>query len=130
MKNLTHILYVDDDDDILEIVKLALQLAPGLKVSCCGSGPAALTEIPILQPDLVLLDVMMPQMDGPAMFAELRKFSTVPVIFLTARMQERQVDEYQALGAIGVLPKPFDPILLHSQVLEIWKTSECSSGSV
>lgn len=124
MKPLSSVMCVDDDDDILEVVKLSLQLASDLEVFCCGSGLEALGQIPLLKPDLVLLDVMMPQMDGPATYAQLRKTCAVPVIFLTARVQEREIGEYLALGAIGVLPKPFDPITLHGQVKKLWERAQ------
>ena len=129
MKPLNHILCVDDDEDILEIVKLSLELAPGLKVSCYGSGRAALEQIPLLKPDLVLLDVMMPQMDGPNTLARLRPLSDVPVIFLTARVQGEEVFEYLALGAIGVLAKPFDPMGLHDQISTIWQKAQAETAA-
>jgi two-component system, OmpR family, response regulator len=124
MKPLRHVMCVDDDEDILEIAKLSLQMTSDLNVSCCGGGLEALGQVPILNPDLVLLDVMMPQMDGPATFVELRKISNVPVIFLTARVQGSDVGEYLGLGAIGVLPKPFDPVGLHAQINRLWEKSQ------
>ena len=124
MKSLNHVLCVDDDEDILEVVKLSLEMTSDLTISCCSSGDAALEEIPRLLPDLVLLDVMMPQMDGPATYAQLRLISNVPVIFLTASVQDHEVGEYLALGAIGVLPKPFDPVTLHQKIGKLWERAQ------
>jgi two-component system OmpR family response regulator len=123
MRPLRHILCVDDEDDILLVLKLCLELDAKLEVSCCGSGLEALNRIPQIRPDLVLLDVMMPGMDGPDTFARMRALpvgADVPVVFLTARMREAQTEEYLRLGASGVMAKPFDPVTLASDLDRIW----------
>jgi two-component system OmpR family response regulator len=89
----------------------------------CGSGADALAELPGFEPDIVLLDVMMPGMDGPDTFRAIRKldgYENVPIIFMTAKIMEKDRDHYRALGAAGVIAKPFDPMTLSDQIREIW----------
>jgi CheY-like chemotaxis protein len=115
----TRILHVDDEPDIREVVELSLGLDPGFVVQACGSGEEALAVAAAWMPDLILLDVMMPVMDGPATLVRLRenaKTAGIPVIFMTARAQAREVDRFRSLGAIGVIPKPFDPMTLAAAV--------------
>ncbi|WP_375193663.1 response regulator [Marinobacter sp.] len=116
------ILYVEDDPDIRAIAEIALQDVGGLTARLCESGAEALEQAPDFAPDLVLLDVMMPGMDGPATLRALRQvqgLETVPVIFMTARLQRSEIAEYRALGAAGVIPKPFDPMTLSEQIADI-----------
>lgn len=121
---LSRVLCVDDEDDILTIVRMCLEMRPGLEVVCCGDGADAMAQARDFKPDLILLDVMMPGMDGPtalrAMHAdpELRE---LPVILMTARVQPSEIAEYEAMGAIGVIPKPFDPMTLADDIVAVWK---------
>ncbi len=111
----TRILHVDDEPDIREIVDLSLSLNPGFEVRACGSGAEALAAAADWSPELILLDVMMPRMDGPTTLSNLRKnpqTSDIPVVFMTARAQTREVEQFIALGAQGVISKPFDPMTL------------------
>jgi CheY-like chemotaxis protein len=120
---LTSIFYVDDEPDIREIVEMALGLVSGLTVRTCPSGVRALQELPLLRPDLVLLDVMMPGLDGPATLAQMRSDETlrdIPVIFMTAKALPQEVERFLKLGAIGVISKPFDPLQLGRRVQELW----------
>jgi len=113
------ILHVDDEPDIREVVDVALGLNPDFEVRACASGAEAVTAAAEWLPFLILLDVMMPGMDGPATLAQLRKnapTATIPVIFMTARAQAREVERFLALGAQGVISKPFDPMTLAFQV--------------
>ncbi|GAA0735228.1 response regulator [Sphingomonas japonica] len=113
------ILYVDDEDDIREVAALALELDPGLAVRTCESGTDALAAAADWQPDLILLDVMMPHMDGPTTLARLRDTPAtagIPVVFITARTQASEVEQFKALGALGVLAKPFDPMTLSATI--------------
>jgi CheY-like chemotaxis protein len=113
------ILHVDDEPDIREVVELALSLDPDFMLQGCGSGSEALAVAAEWQPDMVLLDVMMPVMDGPATLVQLRenaRTASIPVIFMTARAQAREVDRFRSLGAVGVIPKPFDPMTLAASV--------------
>jgi CheY-like chemotaxis protein/HPt (histidine-containing phosphotransfer) domain-containing protein len=117
--NKIRILHVDDEPDIREVVDLSLGLDPDFTVLGCGSGKEALAVAAEWQPDFILLDVMMPVMDGPATLVQLRanaKTAGIPVIFMTARAQAREVDRFRSLGAVGVIPKPFDPMTLAASV--------------
>ena len=113
------ILHVDDEADIREVVEVSLGLDPAFATRNCGSGKEALAVAAEWQPDIILLDVMMPVMDGPATLVQLRdiaRTANIPVIFMTARAQAREVDHFRSLGAVGVIPKPFDPITLAAAV--------------
>lgn len=116
------VMYVEDDPDIRAIAEIALQDVGGFTVALCESGTDALAAAPGFGPELVLLDVMMPGMDGPSTLQALRKLpgmARVPVIFMTARLQRSEIREYRDLGAIGVIPKPFDPMTLSEQIAKI-----------
>jgi CheY-like chemotaxis protein len=115
------ILYVDDEADIREVAAMSLELDPELEVRTCGSGLEALELTAQWRPDLILLDVMMPGMDGPTVFAHLREdpaTASIPVVFITARTQAFEVRAFHDLGARGVLAKPFDPMSLSIRVRE------------
>ncbi|CAN5824306.1 response regulator [soil metagenome] len=123
-KKLTTILYVEDDLDIQAVAKIALEVVGGLSLKICSSGAEALVAAAAgFVPDLLLLDVMMPNMDGPTTLSELRKITTTastPVIFMTAKVQSAELDFYTSLGAIGIIAKPFDPMALSTQVNALW----------
>jgi CheY-like chemotaxis protein len=113
------VLYVDDEEDIREVAAMSLELDPELRVETCASGEQALSAAAAAPPDVILLDVMMPRMDGPATLARLQADSRtreVPVIFITARTQAADVRRLLGLGAIGHIAKPFDPLALAGQV--------------
>jgi CheY-like chemotaxis protein len=117
--NQIRILHVDDEPDIRELVDMSLALNPDFQVRACSSGPEAIKTAAEWSPYLILLDVMMPGMDGPTTLTTLRKnqhTSQIPVIFMTARAQAREVEQFISLGAQGVISKPFDPMTLASQV--------------
>jgi CheY-like chemotaxis protein len=121
------VLHVDDEPDIREIAALALGLDPEIKVRGCGCGQDAVTAAASWSPDVILLDVMMPVMDGPTTLAELRKSpktSAIPVVFMTARAQPRELEHFVSLGAEGVIPKPFDPMTLAASVRTYAKGSQ------
>lgn len=120
---LMKIFYVEDEPDIREIAKIALEMVGGFQVTMSASGEEALRKAPQATVDLILLDVMMPGMDGPATMRALRllpNMAHVPVIFMTAKVQPKEVDEYKKLGAIDVIPKPFDPMTLAQSIRAIW----------
>ena len=122
---LTSVLYVDDEPDIREVVEMALHLVSGIAVKTCESGAAALHLLPSFLPDMVLLDVMMPGLDGPATLAQMRsdpKLRNIPVVFMTAKALPQEVDRFMSLGAVGVISKPFDPMQLATRVQEIWRS--------
>ena len=113
------VLHVDDEPDIREVVEISLGLDPHIETRSCGSGLEALTVSAEWAPDVILLDVMMPGMDGPATLVRLRantQTAQIPVIFMTARAQTRELDRFRSLGAVGVIPKPFDPMTLAASV--------------
>ena len=120
---LTKILLIEDDPDIQKVAKMALEAVGGFQVQICGSGPQALEEGPSFGPQLILLDVMMPKMDGATTFRKLREnpaLSQVPVIFMTARVQTYEIENYKKMGALDVIRKPFDPMTLSRSIAEIW----------
>lgn len=103
---------VEDEDDIREIAAMSLELH-GFTVVTASGGKEGVEAVLRTRPDAVLLDVMMPEQDGPATLAALRDdpaTADVPVLFLTAKTQAREVEQLLALGAAGVLRKPFDPL--------------------
>jgi two-component system, OmpR family, response regulator len=113
------VLYVDDEPDIREVVAMSLSLDPAFAVRSCASGGEAIAATADWSPDLILLDVMMPEMDGPMTLARLRerpRTAKVPVVFMTARAQASEHDRLLALGAAGVIAKPFDPMTLAAKV--------------
>jgi CheY-like chemotaxis protein len=121
---LNTILYVDDEPDIREVVQMSLSLVPGLDVQVCESGERALQLLPQVKPDLLLLDVMMPGMDGPSTLQKMRslpQFAKIPVVFMTAKAMPQEVARFRELGAVSVIAKPFDPIQLGKQLIAIWE---------
>ena len=123
MAELKRILYVEDEPDIQAVAKLALEAIGGFEVKICSSGKEALESAVAYSPDLILLDVMMPGMDGPATLNALRglpELAHTPVIFMTAKVQPQEIMEYKKLGALDVIPKPFDPMTLADNVKKIW----------
>lgn len=124
-KTLTKILYVEDEPDIAQVARLALETIGGFTIETCENGRIALDKGPAFEPDLILMDVMMPEMDGLTALNEMKKMpelKNVPVIFMTAKVQSVEIEEYKALGAVDVIPKPFDPMTLADQVKQVWST--------
>jgi len=120
-----HTLSVDDEPDIREIIDLSLGLDPLFRVRECPSGREALRDAIEWRPDLILLDVMMPVMDGLTTLAELRadrRTAMIPVVFMTARAQTHERERFKSLGAAGVIAKPFDPMQLPTQVRDCVST--------
>ena len=112
--SLRRILVIDDVPDNVAVLFDFLR-SHGFKVLVSESGRHALAELPQMAPDLILLDVMMPQMDGPTVLEKLRAdpaTAGIPVVFITARTQAQEVAALKALGALGVIAKPFDPMSL------------------
>ncbi|MFI7482211.1 response regulator [Kocuria sp. M1R5S2] len=116
------ILVIDDDEGIREVAHASLELVGGHDVTTAGSGAEGLEVSSRNPPDVILLDVMMPGLDGPATFARLRQNTAtrdVPVLLLTAKAQETDRRRFADLGVDGVLTKPFDPLSLPEQVAEL-----------
>lgn len=131
MNELRRILLVEDDPDIRIVARLALNELAGFELEVCSSGLEALEKAPGFAPDLILLDVMMPELDGISTLKELRRLDSVcetPVIFMTAKAQPEEVAEYRRLGALDVIVKPFDPMSLGDEVRRIWTGSPRSSA--
>ncbi len=127
MKELQRITYVEDEPHIREIVQLALEELGGYTLHVCESGSQALDTIPIFHPDLVMLDVMMPGMNGIQTFRSLRELPEIietPIIFVTAKAQKHEIQQYISLGAADVIPKPFDPVALPGEIFAIWRKSQ------
>jgi len=125
MNKLERIMHIEDDPSIQEVARVALEIVGGFTVKSCESGAEGLAEAPGFAPQLVLLDVMMPGMDGPQTLTELQKLPSmagVPVVFMTAKAQTQEVSAYHELGAAGVIIKPFDPMTLPEQITDIWNS--------
>jgi len=116
------VLLVDDDPRIRKIAQISLEGVGGWQVSLVASGFEAIEVAQREKPDVILLDVMMPEMDGPTTLAKIREveaIASIPVIFFTAKVQKQELDSYLALGAAGIISKPFDPMKLPSEITEI-----------
>jgi two-component system OmpR family response regulator len=113
------ILYANDDPDAREVVEFSLALDPEISVRSCSSGKDAVAVAVDWLPDLILCDVTMPVVDGPSTLKRLRQHprtANIPVVFLTARTQKREIEQFRSLGVGGVIAKPFDPITLAKSV--------------
>ncbi|WP_304640275.1 response regulator [Pseudomonas sp.] len=124
---LTRIMHIEDDPSIQEVVRIALEIVGGMTVCTCSSGPEGLAKAASYAPELILLDVMMPGMDGPQTLLQLRAAPAtrdIPVIFMTAKVQPSEISEYQRLGALGVIVKPFDPMTLSDQIRALWSQAD------
>ncbi len=116
------VLVIDDEDDIREIAQDSLEMLGGYQVSTASSGTQGLADARVQQPDAILLDMMMPDMDGSATFKGLQEDPAtrgIPVILLTAKVQASDRLRFATLGVAGVIAKPFDPISLPSQVAQV-----------
>ncbi len=121
---LNRICYVEDDEDIQRIVRLSLERVGKMTVEIVGDPTMAIEAITAFKPDLVMLDWMMPKLDGPALFREMQQHpqtSAIPVVFITAKASERDLDELMAMGVAATISKPFSPKDLPDQLREIWK---------
>jgi CheY-like chemotaxis protein len=123
MGDLQRILYVEDEADIRAVAKVALQLVGGFTLELCTDGAEALRVAAGFAPDMILLDVMMPGMDGLSTLEALRavpSLAGVPVAFMTAKVQPDEIAYFKSLGALGVIPKPFDAMRLAERVRTMW----------
>jgi two-component system, OmpR family, response regulator len=128
--SLQRILVVEDDPDTQVIVSFALSRG-GLTSEICGNGADALQKAATFQPQLILLDVMLPAMDGPTVFGELRRnpgLAAIPVVFMTARALPEEVAAFRALGPLDVIVKPFDPMTLAESLSTLWLRGRRASG--
>lgn len=120
---LSKILFVEDEPDIQVVAKLALEVIGGFNVEICNNGNEAVQRAPEFAPQLIVLDVMMPGMDGPTTLKALRTIditATTPIVFMTAKVQPHEVAYYREIGALDVIAKPFDPMTLSATINDIW----------
>jgi CheY-like chemotaxis protein len=125
--NEPHVLIIDDESDIRDVAQMGLELIGGWHVATAPSGVAGMAQASADRPDVILLDVMMPEVDGPETLRLLRGDPTtaaVPVVFLTARSQVADIEWLKGLGASGVIAKPFDPVTLADDLTKVlgWPT--------
>ena len=116
------VLLVDDDPNVRKLAKMSLERVGHWQVAVAESGAEAMAIVVAEKPDVILLDMMMPGMDGTMILSQLKQLNEiadVPVIFLTAKVQMHEIEEYLSSGAAGVITKPFDPLLLPKQIAEI-----------
>ena len=120
---LIRICYVEDDEDIQRIVRMSLERVGKMTVAVVSDPTQAIATITEFRPDLVMLDWMMPVLDGPALFRQLKlrpDTAALPVVFITARASQADLDELKTLGAAGTISKPFSPKDLPDQLRAIW----------
>ena len=121
---LNRVCYVEDDEDIRRIVRLSLEKVGRMTVEVVGDPMVAIEAMTRFHPDLVMLDWMMPGMDGPALFRKMRQVPEtrdLPVVFITAKASQRELEELKSMGAAGTISKPFSPKDLPEQLRAIWK---------
>lgn len=126
---LRNVLHVDDDEDIRAIACVALETIGGLNIVQCASGAEALERLNTFTPDLILLDSMMPGMNGEQTLLEVRKRAdgkNVPIVFVTAKVHEEARRNFVHLGAAAIVVKPFEPLTLADQLRTIWQ--QCQYG--
>ncbi|MBR9843741.1 MAG: response regulator [Rhodobacteraceae bacterium] len=124
MPDLKRVVHIDDEPDIREIVRMSLALVGGLEVEQYPSGEEALNHIAEAAPQLILLDVMMPNMDGEETYRRIREidgFADIPIVFMTAKASNADLQKLRDLGAFDVLIKPFDPMSLAEQVKALYR---------
>jgi two-component system, OmpR family, response regulator len=120
---LKKISYVEDDEDIQRIVRMSLERVGKMTVDVVGDPTLAIEAMASFKPDLVMLDWMMPKMDGPTLFREMKQHPetrNLPVVFITAKASARDLESLMAMGAVGTISKPFSPKDLPEQLREIW----------
>lgn len=125
MKNL-RILYAEDEPDVQTIVEISVWSTSSFEIKTCKNGKLLLECVEEYNPDLILLDVMMPEMDGPTTYKNLQaneNTKKIPVVFITAKAQSHEVELFKETGVIGVITKPFDPVTLCSEIQKIWDSA-------
>lgn len=127
---LNKILYVEDEPDIQAVARIALESVGGFELQVCSGGEEAIRTAAGFAPDLLLLDVMMPGMDGPTTLARLRKLEGLkdtPALFMTAKVQPQEIEHFKSLGAIEVIAKPFDPMSLADKLRRVWRQHQAET---
>ena len=126
------ILLVEDDPDVQTIASMALIDIGEFDLTVCSSGREAVEQVTRIKPQMILLDVMMPDMDGPTTLEEIRRLPLSPqppIIFMTAKVQPQEQRRYLSLGAIEVIAKPFDPVTLADQLHAAWARQALNDGN-
>ena len=121
------VLLVDDEDDIREVAQMSLEVTAGWNIEGANCGNDGIERAIELKPDAILLDVMMPDMDGPTTFKKMKEIPElvgIPVILMTAKVQASDMEYFSEIGVSGVIPKPFDPMSLADRVRDILKWDE------
>lgn len=124
MRDLKKILYAEDETDVQTIVEVSIWSTSSYQIKICDNGKLLLDCVEEYDPDLILLDVMMPEMDGITTLENLQaneKTKDIPVIFITAKAQSHEVKLFNESGVIGVITKPFDPMTLSATITEFWE---------
>ncbi len=122
-EELKKIMLVEDDADIRTVATMALEMVGGMQVHAFGSGEEAIAAVAGLAPQLIMLDVMMPGMNGPEVLVRIRErveTADIPVVFMTAKVQPEEVERLRALGVLDVVAKPFDPMTLADTIKGLW----------
>jgi len=125
--SLQRILLADDEPDVLEVSRIALETVGGFEVAVCDSGAELLRRLPDFSPDLIIIDVMMPDMAGPEVLARVRLipgFGEMPVVFLTGVINGDELKNLRNSGAADVILKPFDPMTLADRIGGIWGSAD------
>ena len=129
MEALKRILHIEDDESIRMITSVTLESVGNLDVCSCESGFEGLEQFPVFKPQVVLLDVMMPELDGPGTLEELKKrfdLGEIMVIFMTAKVQQEELDHFRSIGGFDVIEKPFDPMALSGKIQQCWEQFNAS----
>ncbi len=132
MKALQRILHAEDDFDIQFLLRLTFDAFPQFDYRCCNNGQELLDELPGFQPDLVVLDMMMPKLNGLETLKILKdnpETKGIPVIFLTAKIQPEEVSHYEAMGAFAILFKPLEITTLPTQLEALWQKHQTLTGA-
>lgn len=122
---LIRVFYTEDDEDIQRIVRMSLEKVGRMTVEVVGDPMVAIERMTTFQPQLVMLDWMMPGMDGPALFRKMKESAAtqgLPVVFITAKASQKELDELRSMGALGTISKPFSPRELPDQLRALWNT--------
>lgn len=127
MKKLKKVLYAENEEDVQIIVKTVVECLGDFELKICSSGKQLLDEVGDYKPDLIMMDIVLSDFDGLAVFNELKKqkeLKNIPVLFLTAKVQVHEVNSYIKQGALGVITKPFNPETLCDEIINYWRESQ------
>jgi two-component system, OmpR family, response regulator len=131
--SLTKILYVEDEEYLQKIARMALERVGNFTVEICGTGAEALERLDEFNPDMILLDVRLPVMNGPEVLQAIRlrpAFEKTPAVFITASVMAEDIESYRGEDVSDIISKPFDPMTLSEQLQAIWDRHHlANSGS-